>query len=139
MRKLEITNKGKVIAEDFHVNRTAVTRLGMFINRLMPPRPLDSAAEYQIFRLLKGVKEEKQAKMVTELAFHEFLMPAQAGILLKSSVKTGKTTSKPAITSEPARLMLERLANGGNGKKTEPVQKKIVHVEENPAIRPGDI
>ena len=139
MRKLEINNKGKVIAEDFHVNRTTVTKFGLWFNRLMPPRPLDSAAEYQIFRLLRGVTEEKQAKMVTELAFHEFLMPAQASILMKSSVKTGKTTSKPAITSERALLILERLANGGNGKKAEPVQKKAVPAEENPAIRPGDI
>ena len=122
MRKLDINNKGKVMAEDFHVNRTAVTRFGLWFNRLMPPRPLDSAAEYQVFRLLKGVNEEKQAKMVTELAYHEFIDSRQAELLLNS----GKITSKPAI------LILDKLAHGGNG-------KSVVPAKEYRAIAPGNI
>ena len=120
MRKLRINDSGKIIAEGFHVNISRVTRAGLFLNRLLKPsHPLDAIAEYQLFRLLKGVNEEKQKLIVTELAYHEFIMPSQVDILLES----GK------ITDTKAREILNGLAAG----------KRDKAIQEHRSIAPGDI
>ena len=120
MRKLRINDNGKIIAEDFYVNASRVTRAGLFLNRLLKPsHPFDAVAEYQLFGLLRGVNEEKQKMLVIELAYHEFIMPSQVSILLNS----GKITDAKAIE------ILEGLANG----------KRDKAVQEYRTLAPGNI